>query len=164
MTDGPNNPTSSSKAPDKAQYVIVAGFGPVGRVVAEQLERAGVNVTVIELNPMTVETQSDSGNTFIFGDVTSEAVLKIAGLNHADALIVTVPDEEAVVQACKVARAVRPDIFIAARTNFLSRGMVATQAGANVVIVEEVVAAEAMGKAVMNSLLGGGDTAASPGE
>jgi Trk K+ transport system NAD-binding subunit len=156
MTDGSRGSKSGDDQPDKAQYVIVAGFGPVGRVVAEHLERAGVHVTVIELNPMTVESQADSGNTFIFGDVTSEAVLKIAGLNHADALIVTVPDEEAVVQACKVARAVRPDIFIAARTNFLSRGMVATQAGANVVIVEEVVAAEAMGKAVMNSLLGGG--------
>lgn len=137
----------------KPTYVIVAGFGPVGRVVTEGLERAGIHVTVIDMNPMTVEAQMDVGKTFIFGDVTSEAVLKIAGVLNADALILTIPDDEAVVQACKVARQVKPDIFIAARTNFLSKGLGATRAGADQVIVEEVVTAQAMQEVVMKQLI-----------
>ena len=84
--------------------------------------------------------------------LSNPKVLTEAGVSLADALILTIPDEEAAVRACAVARKLAPRIFIAARTNHVSQGMVASQAGADEVIVEEVVTADAMQRAVMRKL------------
>lgn len=133
--------------------MVVAGYGPVGRAVAEQLDAAGVAVTIVDLNRATFERQSGLSRHVIHGDICDEATLHAADLEHADALILAVPDDERAVKACAVARRLAPDIFIAARTNFLSKGLLATAAGADEVVVEEVVTAEAMKQAVMKRLL-----------
>lgn len=140
-------------SPNSHRRVIVAGFGPVGRCVTEKLERAGFDVTIIELNAKTVATQGKLGRKIILGDATQQAVLHEAGIEGADALVLAVPGEEEALVACSVARQLNPDVFIAARTNFLSKGMLAAQAGADHVTVEEVVTADAMGDAVAAKLL-----------
>jgi monovalent cation:H+ antiporter-2, CPA2 family len=136
----------------RPHHVIVAGFGPVGRAVVTQLEASGANVTLIELNPDTVYTQTRLNRTAILGDATEPAVLKEAGIDSADALVLSMPDETAALAACHAARKLSPTIFIAARTNFFSRGLLATKAGADHVVVEELVTALAMRDAVMQQL------------
>ncbi len=144
----------SPPPPPRVRRVVVAGYGPVGRVVVDQLENAGVDVTIVELNLRTIERLADRArHRFIFGDITDEAVQREAGVPQADALILTVPDECAAVTACEVARKISPGIFIAARTNYLSRGMLASQAGADHVVVEEVITAQAMKAAVLERFL-----------
>lgn len=131
---------------------IVAGFGPVGRVVANGLERAGFDVTIIEMNPRTADRQIEMGRAVVLGDVADARTQQEAGINDAVALILTIPDEAKVLEACRVARGLSPDIFIAARTKHLSKGMLATQAGADHATIEEVVTAEAMQQATLRSL------------
>lgn len=131
---------------------IVAGYGPVGRAVAEKLERQGVRITIVELNPRTVEKQQGLGRTIIYGDVANPEVLERAGVREADAVILTVPDEEAVLRACRFIRQVKPDIFIAARLNTLSRALQAMQLGADHTVVEEMATAEAMAAEVIVKL------------
>ncbi|MEX0886584.1 MAG: NAD(P)-binding protein [Phycisphaeraceae bacterium] len=135
------------------RHVIVAGFGPIGRTAVQKLEDAGVQVTVIELNEQTIEHLLERQRQVVQGDVTRPDTLRAARIEQAQALILTIPDEEAAVAACRVARELNPGIFIAARTNFLSKGLLATQAGADEVVVEEVVTAEAMQRAVMGYLV-----------
>ena len=145
--------------PDAKQFepshrrAIVAGFGPVGRLVAERLEVAGIDLTIIELNPQTVARQRELSKRTVHGNVADPQVLKSAGIVTADALIVTIPDEEAAVQACHHARRLHPGIYIAARANHLSRGMMCTQAGADHVVIDEIVTAEAMQQAVVDRLI-----------
>lgn len=129
--------------------IIVAGFGPVGRAIIEQLPKEGVNVTIIEMNEATVATQAKLGRLTVHGDATDPQVLKAAGIEKADVLILAMPDEQAAIAACQVARKLAPSIYIAARANFLSHGLMCSQAGADHVTVEEVVTADAMRKAVM---------------
>ncbi|MEQ9454953.1 MAG: NAD-binding protein [Phycisphaeraceae bacterium] len=131
---------------------IVAGYGPVGRLVAEGLRRAGFEVVIVELNLETIERQLGLDQRVVYGCVTDAEVLKKAGVESADALAVTVPVEADVIEACRVARSLNPGIRITARTNFVSQGMRARQAGADEVIVEEVVTAEAMRDAVVRGL------------
>lgn len=145
---------AQSDVPLRHGHVIVAGFGVVGRMVTEQLESAGVEVTVIELNPQTVERQQHLNRRVVLGDVADTDVLRQAGIFEADALIVAIPDEEEAVKAVRAARQTHPKIFIAARAEYVSRGLMCAQAGADCVIVEEVVTAEAMQRAVMEKLLG----------
>lgn len=133
--------------------VIIAGYGPVGRMTADKLAAAGIDITIVDLNPKTIERQMSLDRSVIYGDVTDPALLETAEISRADALILTIPDEKQAIEACRVARQINPDLFIAVRTNFLSQGMLAREAGADDVIVEEVVTAEAMRRAVVNQLL-----------
>jgi len=139
--------------PASLRRVVVAGFGPVGRVVAEQLRGAGVEVTIIDMNERTIATQSGLGLRAVLGDASDPAVLTAAGIAEADALILAIPNEDAAVKACGEARKLAPSLFIAARTNFVSRGLLATKAGADHVTIEELVTAEAMRKAVVKHFL-----------
>lgn len=132
--------------------VIIAGYGPVGRSLADRLVKRGVPVTIIELNPKTVEKQTTMGRSIIYGDVTNPEVLESAGIRTADALVITVPDELAVMRACQLAKSLTPDLFIATRTSYLSQAIRARALGADSVIVEEIVTAEAMANLVTELL------------
>ncbi len=134
------------------RHIIIGGFGPIGRRIADVLEKAGVSYTVIELNPDTVAEQLRRHRSIIFGDVANLNVLESAGLGHADALILTVPDEDAVLRACAVARRRSPAMFIAVRTGLVSHSHAAADIGADHVTVDEVVTAEAMVRVVMERL------------
>jgi CPA2 family monovalent cation:H+ antiporter-2 len=137
-----------------ARHVIVAGYGIVGRAVADRLSASNASVTIVEMNVRTVQKQRELGRTIIFGDVSDPEVLENAGIHHADALVLTVPDEDAVFRACRVARSLNPSVFIIARTNFLSRALVAMGLGANETVVEEMATAEAMDRLIQR-VLGG---------
>lgn len=132
--------------------VIIAGFGVVGRNVAEHFAAAGIPYVVIELNPSTVIKQQRLGRRFVFGDIANVDVLESAGVHAAEAVILTIPDDDAVLRACRTIRSLAPSIFIAARTTYLSRAIAATELGANYVCVEEVVTAQDMAKQVMEKL------------
>ena len=135
-------------------HVVIAGFGPVGRAAAEACKNAGIEVVIIDLNLNTIQKQMAHNLRVVYGDVRDEEVLEAAGISGAAALILAVPDENMALEACAAARKMNQRIFIAARTNFLSKGMLASQAGADHVVVEEVVTAEAMKNAVVEHLCG----------
>ncbi len=141
LTEPPSDPQHLS--PD-AKHVVVAGFGPVGRQIVDRLQDRGLSYAVVELNMKTVEREGRQGKRFVFGDVSNREVLESAGIDHADALILTIPDEAAVLRACAIARRHRPDIYIAARASFVRGGEAALKAGADHVIVDETETAEAM--------------------
>jgi voltage-gated potassium channel Kch len=140
---------------ESGRHVIVAGYGPVGRVVVDGLVRSGMAVTIVELNRQVCERAEDGlRRTFRCGDIRDEALLREAGVERAAALVLTIPEQEQVIEAVAVARRIAPGIFIAARTEHLSFGMRARAAGADHVVVEELVTAEAMDRAVTTHLLG----------
>lgn len=132
--------------------VILAGYGLVGRVVAENLDKIGVAYTIVEMNPRTVERQTKFNKESVYGDIANPEVLDRAGLQDADAVIITIPDEDAVLRACAVIRKLAPKMFIAVRTNFFSKAMLATEAGADLVTVEEWATAQQMAAEVARRL------------
>lgn len=118
-------------------HVIIVGYGLSGRCVADLLNQAGVRYTILERNPVTVETQRALGRDIIEGDATDADTLRHAGLDKASILALTIPDEDAVLAATAMARKLRPDIYIIARTQYASKGMKASQLGADAVIKAE---------------------------
>ncbi|HEY3243172.1 MAG TPA: NAD(P)-binding protein [Phycisphaerae bacterium] len=117
--------------------VIVAGFGLVGRCVADYLEKAGIPFVVIDTNPTTVATQRCLGRQIVGGDVSAETTLREARLMEASVLALTIPDEPATMRAIEVARRLRPDLYIIARTEHASGGNRALQLGADEVVKAE---------------------------
>jgi CPA2 family monovalent cation:H+ antiporter-2 len=131
-------------SPDQARElgrVIIAGFGLAGRWVADIFDRHGVEYVVVECNPATVETQRRLGRTVIQGNIANEETLREAGIEDASIVALTIPDESAVLEATRLARQLKPGIFIVARTLYYSSGMQATKLGADAVIKAEQVVA-----------------------
>lgn len=133
-------------------HAIIGGFGPVGRAVADKLERDGAHVTVVELNPRTVERQVMVGRRVIYGDISNPGVLESAGLQDAGAVILAAPDDEAMLRACEAVRAANPSVFIAVRVSVLSIALRAKVLGADHAIIEEVVTAHAMADQVVHEV------------
>lgn len=96
--------------------------------------------------------QRKLGQAAVYEDMSNPEVLESADLEHADAVLLSIPDDEATLRASTVIRNARPDIFIAARTGFLSKAFVAQQLGADHLVVEEVATAEMMARQVMARL------------
>ena len=131
------------------RHTIIAGYGPVGRHIADTLVESGVPITIIEQNAATVAAQRDLGRTIVHGDVSDPNVLDSAGLRDAAALVLTIPDREATLRACRTARDLAPDLHIAVRAAHLADGLLAKDLGADVVTVAEVETAKAMARHVV---------------
>ena len=141
--------SQDTAATDQQRRVVIAGCGPVGRSLAEKFLKRGVELSVIELNRKTVEKQMGLGRRIVYGDATNPEVLESAGVSTADAIVLTIPDDDAMLRACKVIRNMNKSAFIAARTNYLSKAFLARELGANHVTVEELATAEAMAEQVL---------------
>lgn len=144
-----------TEASTPARRALVAGFGPVGRAVADRLAASGFEVSIIELNRKTVETQSALGRKIVYGDATNPDVLESAGVREAHAVVLTVPDDQAMLRACKAVRGVNAHAYIAARTNYLSTAFLAREQGASHVTVEELATAEAMVREILARVVAG---------
>lgn len=121
--------------------VIIAGFGLAGRWVAEIFDRHHIEYVIVDENEETVEAQRKIGRRVVRGNISTEQALRDAGIEEASILILTMPDEEAVIAATILARRIRPDLFIVARTTHSSAGLQAAQCGADEVIKDEQVVA-----------------------
>ena len=132
--------------------MIIAGFGPGGRALADRLGIMGVSYSIVELNAATVTRQARLGRRVVFGDASNAEVLETAGLSEADAVIVTIPDDQATLRAIQVARQAAPDVFIGARMQFLSGKVPALSLGADEGTVVEVATAVALEKELLGAL------------
>jgi len=121
--------------------VIIAGFGLAGRWIADIFDRHSIDYVIVEKNRDTIESQRKLGRTVIEGNIADEDTLRRAGVEDAGILALTVPDEQAVLEATRLARAIKPGIYIVARTLYSSSGLQASQLGADEVIKAEQVVA-----------------------
>ncbi len=134
--------------------VIIAGYGPVGRALAEELVKLRVPFAVVDTNPGTARTLQGLGVPVLCGDATDPEVLRAVGIETAAAIAITIPDGDEAVRACAAARSQSPEVPIAVRTTFLSQGISAIRAGANSITVEEIATAEAMARNVSLHIAG----------
>jgi CPA2 family monovalent cation:H+ antiporter-2 len=80
-------------------HAIVLGFGHMGETLARVFSRAGVPFRVFDLNPDRVRRGCERKVPIQYGDVTSDTVLKHAGIERARAVIVVLSDPRATKQA-----------------------------------------------------------------
>ena len=123
-------------------HVIIAGYGIVGRCVADALLFKNLPFCIVELNSATCLRLAHGQVPIIEGDIRDPAVLRQAGIERASVLALAMPDEQQMLQALHVAREMRPKLKIIARCTFSSAGLQATQLGATAVVAEQVVARE----------------------
>lgn len=138
---------------------VIAGFGPVGRAVADRLDLLAIPYTIIELNAETVERQRALGRSAVYGDATNSEVLEAVRVESASVIVLAIPDDDATIRSCRAIRTRAPHAYIAARASVLRNGLKIKEAGASVVTVDEIAAAESLTREVVSHI----QTLAAPG-
>ena len=101
--------------PDEQPRVLIVGFGRVGQLVAEMLQRHDQPFLAIDTDVSLVRERHDRQEPIIFGDATRPELLNRCGLANAKALVVTLNNAAAVEGVVAAARSGRPDLTIVAR-------------------------------------------------
>ena len=95
--------------------VLVVGFGRVGRLVAEMLDRHQVTWLAVERDARLVEAARREGKAVFFGDASRADLLARAGLASARALVVTMDAPQTAEAVTSAARALHGDLTIVVR-------------------------------------------------
>ena len=140
----------AAQAIDPSHRAVVVGYGPVGKLVVEQLRENGLESTVIELNHETVNRLREAGVPAVYGDASQPEILERAGARVSGSLVFTAPSEpHAVIRAAKD---LNPDLRILTRATYLNQAGPLTQAGAEVVVTAEAEVALGMTLRVLEQL------------
>ncbi len=96
-----------------ADHVVICGWGRVGRAIADEVLAAGRDLVIVEQDETRVE---GAVHPLVVGDATDDAVLREAGIERAAALVAAVDGDASNSFITLSARALKPDLFIVART------------------------------------------------
>lgn len=130
-------------------HFIIAGFGRVGRYVAEEFAQKKVPFVIVETDEASIERIIALGHSFVRGDATDEDVLTSAGIERAQTLISTLPQEAQNVYLTLTARYMNPKLNIIARADFEEGERKLLRAGASSVVIPHVLGGIRMAKAAL---------------
>ncbi len=97
--------------------VVLVGYGRVGRLIAANLEQAGISYVVAERNRELVETLRAKGILAVSGDATEPSVLIQAHIARASMLVIAVPDTLGARVMIDIAKTLNPTIEMVLRTH-----------------------------------------------
>lgn len=122
-------------------HLIIIGFGPTGRAVAAAAKAADISYIVLELNPLTVNTERAKGEPIFHGDASQSNVLEHLGIARCRVLLVVIADPAAGKRIVAAARCLNPTLRILVRTRFINEMPAILKEGASEVIPEELESA-----------------------
>jgi CPA2 family monovalent cation:H+ antiporter-2 len=125
---------------DLNNHVVIAGYGVSGRSISRVLREEGRSYVHIEMNSEAVLRARAIGESIIFGDGGSPAVLQAARIEQAQALVVSINDPSSLIRIVKAARALSSDLYILVRARFILEIDDVIAAGADEVIPDEIEA------------------------
>ena len=125
-------------------HFIIVGLGVTGQALRTAAKKVGIPYVIIEMNPETVRREKAKGEPIVFGDATFDYILRQAGLEKARALAITIPDSKAARAIVNVAKGIKPDLYILARTKFVAEMPLLLKLGADEVVPDELVTALSM--------------------
>jgi glutathione-regulated potassium-efflux system ancillary protein KefC len=95
--------------------VIIAGFGRYGQIIARLLNTQGIASTVLDHDADMIETARAFGYKVHYGDATRLDLLRTAGAESAQVLVVAVDDKEQSLRIVDLAREHFPRLELVAR-------------------------------------------------
>jgi CPA2 family monovalent cation:H+ antiporter-2 len=129
---------SSETLPSLRDHVIICGYGLTGRYVERVCQAFDHPYRIVDLNPVTAVEAEARGVPFLYGDLGRPEVLERAGVRHAMLLVVAINDAVASVRIVQQAKLANPSLPVIARARYMIDAGPLEQAGADVVISEEV--------------------------
>ncbi len=121
----------------RAQRVVVIGYGPAGQTLTRLLKTIDVPYVIIDNNPRAVERAQSHEAHIHFGDATRPVLLSWLGIDEARLVVVAISDALATRRIVTRIRLLAPDTPILARTRYVLEVDPLETAGASSVVAEE---------------------------
>lgn len=137
-----------------SDHIVIAGAGVFGRQLVDSL-RSTERVLVLEQDPDIVSRLQAEKVPAIYSSRSNLAVLEKIGLEKAKLLVVTIPDPVAALSLVRLAREKNPSLAIFGRCHRLSEAQELYAAGADMVILPQVMASNYCLQEIQKSLASG---------
>jgi len=141
------------KAETLEGHVVICGYGKIGEKVCEILEQCKKDYIIIDNDPTIAKMLRDMKMNVVEGDATHSRVLKMARIEKANGLATTFSNDTNNVFVILTARELNPNLLIASRA--VSEEVVSKmhRAGAEIVVLPEVVGGMELGKEMVRRKL-----------
>ncbi|MFC3713679.1 cation:proton antiporter [Sphingoaurantiacus capsulatus] len=138
-------PAAEAEAP----RVVVIGFGRVGRLVADMLERHSIPYLAVDSDVDEIARSRAKGRSVCYGDANNLDLVNRLELGLARALVVTMDEPRTVARIVKAARADHPDLQIIARARDARHAAELYRLGVTDAVPETVEASLQLSEAVL---------------
>ncbi len=125
---------------EQVGHVVIAGFGRVGRTVAQILDQAAIPWLALDLDPVRVAEERAVGRPIHVGDAGRPEILARVRLEEAQALIVTLDQPATAERTVTAARRIAARLPIVARARDAGHARRLLEVGADAVVPETVEA------------------------
>lgn len=132
-------------------HTVVIGYGTKGRAAVAAMvgdEVVPTDIVVIDENSAALERARGAGLVTVHGDATNADLLRIAGAQHAKAIIVATDDDATAVLVTLTARQIAPKAQIIAAARETENQHLLRQSGADSTVVSAVTAGRLLGVAI----------------
>lgn len=130
-------------------HVIVCGYGRNGQQSVLELAGHRKDFVILESDPERIEVLENQDYLFLEGDATNEEILLEAGLERAEALITTLPNDADNLLVVITARQFNPNLKIISRASEPASELKLKRAGATNVIMSDRIGGQRMAKLVV---------------
>lgn len=113
--------------------VIIAGFGRFGQIVGRLLSAHRIGLTILDHDPVHIETIRRYGHKVFYGDATRLDLLRAAGADHAKFIIVAIDDIEHSLKLVDMVQQEFPHLTILARARNVHHVFELTERGVPVI-------------------------------
>ncbi|OYW30097.1 MAG: potassium transporter TrkA [Caulobacter sp. 12-67-6] len=135
--------------PEPEGQVLVVGYGRVGKLVADMLNRHDLPWTAVERDARLVEQGRRDGSRIYYGDASRLELLERCGLATARAVVITMDAPEAAEAVVAAVRGARPDISIVVRARDARHAARLYELGATDAVPETIEASLQLSEAVL---------------
>jgi CPA2 family monovalent cation:H+ antiporter-2 len=132
--------------------IVVVGFGPAGRGVAQMLAGRAERTLVLDLNHESVQAAEALGLHAEIGDASQRDVLDHARVGDARLVVITIPSPELARAALEQIRRVAPHATVIVRSRHQRHVEALRTCGAHVVVGDEGEVAAALARAAAAAL------------
>ena len=147
--EGQPDPNIPATAQGRA---IIAGFGRVGRLVAQMLDAHQRPYLAVDADIDAVISARRRGYDIMFGDIARPGMIEHLDLGQASALILTMDDPVQLVRTTRYARQLHPDLTIVARARDPNHAAELYRAGATDAVPETLESSLQLSEAVLVDL------------
>ncbi len=141
----------SSEVVTDVDHVVLIGAHRTGGQIAEFLQKEKIPTVVLEFNPEVIKSLTEKGINAFYGDIGDPEILDILNLNSAKLIISTAHDMDDNLLLLAELKRRKVGGVVVVRAGSISDAKVLYKAGADYVILPEIVAGEFILKALKDS-------------
>ncbi len=150
-------PRGAARAPEvppdsESTRVIIVGYGRVGALIGDMLDRHGIPFIAIDSNAGVTSRARSDGKPVYYGDAARPEYLRLCGLETARAVVVTMDSTTANEAVVEATRSLRPEVTLVARARDADHARALYGLGVTDAVPETIEASLQLSEAVLVDL------------